>query len=96
MLAFYKRIRAHELRYYYVHDYQGSLFAPFAITAIWGRDSRKGRKTEYGFDSRGEMDRKIREILKRRARDGYRLLYSYPSINRYHLLFEDLREQAAG
>ena len=96
MLAFYKRMEADELRYYYVHDYQGGLFSPFALTIIWGREHERGRRKEYGFENRRAMERKIREILKTRAREGYKLLYSYPVVNTYHLLYQDMLQKTAG
>jgi hypothetical protein len=96
MLAFYKRTPPDELRYYYVHDYQGGLFSPFALTTIWGKESERGRRREYSFENRSDMERKIRKILTTRARDGYKLLYSYPLVNSYHLLYQDIVQKTAG
>jgi hypothetical protein len=42
------------------------------------------------------MDRKIRNIVRRRIREGYRLFYSYPLINHYHSLYTQILEKRAG
>jgi len=90
MLAFYKRGSGNQLQYYYLHDYQGSLYAQHAFTTIWGRGARGGRKVEHSFESSGEMDKKIRDIVRRRIREGYRLFYAYPMINHYHSFYNHI------
>ena len=96
MLAFYKRGRADQLQYYYLHDYQGTLYAQHAFTTLWGKGERQGRKAEHSFEDSGEMDRKIRDIVRRRIRDGYRLFYAYPVANHYHSFYYSLLRKQAG
>jgi predicted DNA-binding WGR domain protein len=88
MLAFYKKSNKGELFYYYIHDYQGTLFSKSCITVIWGEGIKPGRKKEYSFDNDEDLDKKVREILKLRVKEGYKLLYSYPHINDYKKLFK--------
>jgi predicted DNA-binding WGR domain protein len=95
MLAFFKKDQDNTLRYYYIHDYQGSLLTPFTFTTIWGKSMRMGRKDEYSFETRNTMDKKLREIVRRRARDGYSLFYSYPLVNSYNTLFQNLQRRMA-
>lgn len=89
MIAFYKKNNKEELQYYYIHDYQGTLFSKNCITVIWGKGIKPGRKKEYVFDNDNELDKKVREILKLRVKEGYKLLYSYPQINNYKKIFEE-------
>jgi hypothetical protein len=91
LLALYREDKDQQLFYYYMHDYQGSLFTKYSFTAQWGREFDRGRKKDYYFASRREKDRKLRQILRRRALQGYRLFYSYPSMNSYKILFDDIK-----
>lgn len=65
------------MRYYTLHDRQPVLGAPFALTVAWRTGNGAEREKVYVFETLAEMDRKIREVFGRRARDGYRLLYSF-------------------
>ena len=90
VLAFYKKTDDDELLYYYIHDYQGTLFSRYCITAIWGKGVKPGKKKDFIFEDTDEMDNKVREILNKRVKEGYKLLYSYPHINDYKKLFENM------
>lgn len=63
--------------YYTLHDRQGHLFSSFSFTVSWGKKLSLSREKAYQFDSEPEMNEKIREILKMKLKDGYRVLYSY-------------------
>ncbi|GAB4365960.1 MAG: hypothetical protein Kow009_02740 [Spirochaetales bacterium] len=63
--------------YYTIHDRQGSLFAPFTLTVMWGRRLDRPREKVFTFMTHPEMNHKIRWILDRKLRKGYRVLYSY-------------------
>jgi hypothetical protein len=89
MLAFYKKSDSGDLLYYYIHDYQGTLFSKSCITVIWGEGIKPGRKKEFSFENDDDFDKKVREILKKRVKENYKLLYSYPHINDYKKLFEE-------
>jgi hypothetical protein len=93
MLAFYKASTKQKTQYYYIHDYQASLFSPHCLTIIWGKDLQQGRKKEFIFETRAEMDRKIREIVKKRVLENYKLLYSYPQKNDFKKLFDSYSRQ---
>ena len=93
MLAFYKNNTKEETQYYYIHDYQASLFSPYCLTVIWGKDLHQGRKKEYIFESRAGMELKIRNIVKKRVIENYKLLYSYPRKNDFKSLFENYYKQ---
>lgn len=51
--------------------------ARYALTIAWRVGD--GRETEkiYGFDTRAQMDKKLRDVFRRKIRDGYTLLYSF-------------------
>ena len=89
MLAFYKKTDKNKLLYYYLHDYQGMLFSKYCITAVWGEGVKPGRKKEFIFENSDELDIKVRDILKIRVKESYKLLYSYPHVNNYKKIFED-------
>jgi hypothetical protein len=65
------------IRYYSLHDRQPLLTAPYALTIAWRTGEGREREKVYGFETLAEMDKKIRELFGRRARKGYRLLYSF-------------------
>ncbi len=65
------------IRYYTIHDRQPLLTARCALTVAWRTGEGREREKIYGFDNIGELDTKIRQIFKRKIRDGYTLLYSY-------------------
>jgi hypothetical protein len=65
------------IRYYSLHDRQPLLTARHALTIAWRTGEGREREKIYGFDTLAEMDRKIRELFGRRARKGYKLLYSF-------------------
>jgi hypothetical protein len=93
MLAFYKTTEKQETKYYYIHDYQANLFSPFCLTIIWGKGIQQGRKKEYVFETRADMDLKIRSIVKKRVLENYKLLYTYPEKNHFKNLFESYEMQ---
>ena len=96
MITFYKPSDAGVVRYYSVHDRQGSLFLTHGFTAVWGSFPKAGRERVYTFEDRESMDRKLREIFRRRVRDGYRVLYSFSRNQRYVTLFEEFRTREVG
>jgi hypothetical protein len=73
--------------YYTMHDYQSGLFGTYTLTVIWGPYIETGRRRVYTFESRGEMDGKLRELVHRRFSLGYSLLYSYSRYVKYRRLF---------
>jgi predicted DNA-binding WGR domain protein len=77
MVTLYKKDRQGQPYYYTVHDRQGSLFAPFTLTIMWGKKLDRPREKVLTFTSEEEMNRKIRVILDKKLREGYRVLYSY-------------------
>lgn len=75
-------------RYYYtIHDYQPGLFASYTLTIIWGPYMETGRRKVYTFETRRKMDTKLRDLVKRRFKNGYTLFYSYSRDPRYRTLF---------
>ena len=93
VLAFYKSTENENFSYYYLHDYQQNLFTTFGFTILWGKGFETGRKKEYMFDSRQEMDHKIRDILLARIKEDYKLVYSYPHLNSYVKLFNEFDKE---
>ena len=77
LITFYRTDRGSDIYYYAIHDRQAHLFSPYSFTVTWGPELSVGREKVYTFATRSEMDAKLREIINRRLRDGYRVLYSY-------------------
>lgn len=77
MVTLYKKDHQGQPYYYTIHDRQGSLFAPFTLTILWGKKLDRPREKVLTFTSEEEMNRKIRVILDKKFREGYLVLYSY-------------------
>lgn len=77
IITLYKPGARGSLRYYTIHDRQPLLTARYALTIAWRVGN--GRETEkiYGFDTRAQMDKKLRDVFRHKIRDGYTLLYSF-------------------
>jgi len=86
-ITFYKQ-QSGFTRYYTMHDRQGSLFSPYTFTAVWGRVLERGREKVYTFDSRETMDKKLRELMRKRISSGYRVLYSFSRSSEYKEIFK--------
>lgn len=72
-----KTDKAGRLRYYTIHDRQGNLFSPHVLTCRWGLALNAGREKEYTFSSEQEKDKKVRELMKKRFRSQYKVLYGF-------------------
>lgn len=77
MITLYRADSKGGTHYYTLHDRQGHLFSPFTFTVAWGRKLSIAREKSYQFDTRPEMDEKIRNLLQGKFKAGYRVLYSY-------------------
>ena len=66
--------------YYYIHDYQESLFNEFLLTVIWGKNQERGRHRVYSFKKVEDMRDKLNALLIRKMREGYHIYYSYPDL----------------
>ncbi|MDX9898576.1 MAG: hypothetical protein RBT62_06630 [Spirochaetia bacterium] len=77
IITLYKPGSNGSIRYYTIHDRQPLLTARYALTIAWR--SGEGRECDkvYGFDTVSEMDKKIKQIFRKKLKDGYTLLYSY-------------------
>ena len=82
-------------RYYTIHDRQGNLFSSYTFTCVWGTVLESGRAKVYTFDSRGEMEKKMRFLMKKRISSGYKILYSYSHDSVYTEIFNSFGDQHA-
>ncbi len=94
-ITFYKQTAA-STRYYTMHDRQGDLFSPYTFTSVWGTVLQSGREKVFVFDSRKEMDRKLRFLIKKRIESGYKVLYSFFRGSTYTEIFESIKDIQAG
>ncbi|MEM5948604.1 hypothetical protein WKV44_08610 [Spirochaetia bacterium 38H-sp] len=75
-IVFFKKIN--QTSYYYqIHDRQGHLFTMYSFTASWWQNNGKAREKYYTFKTRKERDRTLRQILQKKQKDGYKILYHY-------------------
>lgn len=94
-ITFYKKSTT-ITRYYTMHDRQGHLFSPYTFTAVWGTVLQSGREKVFTFDSRQEMEKKLRFLIKKRISSGYKVLYSFSRNDAYTEIFNSIRNQQAG
>jgi predicted DNA-binding WGR domain protein len=78
MITLYRTDSSGASHYYTLHDRQGHLFSRYSFTVSWGRNLSAAREKLYQFDSQAEMDAKIRNILRGKIVQGYKVLYTYP------------------
>lgn len=95
MITFYKAKKDGSLRYYSIHDRQSHLFSRFAFSAIYGMNQGSGREKIYTFQTRREMDKKLRDIFNDRIDKGYKVLYSYAKKRKYKTMFQEVGEKHA-
>lgn len=94
-ITFYKLTSA-GTRYYAMHDRQGHLFSPYTFTSVWGTVLQSGREKVFTFDSRLEMEKKLRFLMKKRISSGYKVLYSFSRNDIFNEIFDSIRNQQAG
>ena len=63
VLAFYKKTDDDELLYYYIHDYQGTLFSRYCITAIWGKGVKPGKKKDFIFEDKDQKKKEQPQFI---------------------------------
>ena len=95
LVTLYKEDLSDRLHYYAIDDRQGHLFAPHSFSVTWGSSLRMGNERHYTFDTRAEMDKQLRKLIRTRIREGYRVLYSYFRAEEYADLKPELRRAAA-
>ncbi|MFP4384795.1 MAG: hypothetical protein ACLFSE_12185 [Spirochaetia bacterium] len=77
MITMVKITSPKRVYYYHIHDWQGDLFCPYALTVSWGYELTGSRRREYVFDTRKEMDLFLRGLIRKRLKKGYKVLYTY-------------------
>jgi hypothetical protein len=77
IITLYKTGKDGRILYYTVHDRQPVLDAPYALCASWRAGLGRERERLHRFQTLAERDRMIRQLIERRVRDGYRVLYSF-------------------
>lgn len=94
-ITFYKKTKTGS-RYYTMHDRQGNLFTPYTFTSVWGNVIESGRQRVFTFNSRDEMNRKLRFLMGKRIKSGYKVLYSFSRNNTYTEIFNYIKDLQAG
>ena len=82
--------------YYTIHDRQTGLFDLYTLTTLWGPSPDGGREKIYSFSAKEEMERKLRDLVRRRIRSGYTVLYSYSREERYRQVLRQYDVGASG
>ncbi len=96
MITFYKAQNDGSLRYYSVHDRQSHLFSKYSFSVIYGMDQGSGRERIFAFQTRREMDKRMREIFNERISKGYKVLYAYAKKGKYRDMFDEITHYNAG
>ena len=79
-----------------MHDRQGNLFSPYTFTSVWGTVLQSGREKVFTFDTRREMEKKMRFLMKKRIVTGYKVLYSFSRKSMYTDIFNSIMDQQTG
>ena len=77
LITLYRTNDAGRIDYYTITDRQGHLFASYSLTVSWGRALSAGREKSYVFETRPQMDAKLRQLIRNRVSRGYRVLYTF-------------------
>jgi hypothetical protein len=77
IITLFKTAANGSILYYTLHDRQALLTAPYALTVAWRSGNGREREKIYGFETLGEMDRKLRSMFGLKIKAGYKLLYSF-------------------
>ena len=94
-ITFYKQTSTSSL-YYTMHDRQVHLFSPYTFTSVWGTVMESGREKVFTFDSRQDMEKKLRFLMKKRISSGYKVLYSFSRNDVYTEIFNSIKDQQVG
>ena len=94
-ITFYKQSETCT-RYYTMHDRQGHLFSPYTFTSVWGTVLQSGREKVFTFDTRRDMEKKMRFLMKKRISSGYKVLYSFSRKSMYTDIFNSIMDQHVG
>lgn len=81
--------------YYTLHDRQTGLFEMYTLTTMWGSTPDGGREKVYSFSSSNELDEKLQELISRRLKSGYKVLYSYSRDRNYRAVLQEYLEDSA-
>lgn len=95
MITFYKVTNDGSLRYYSVHDRQSHLFSKYSFSTIYGMDQSSGRERVFTFQTRRQMDAKLREIFNERTSKGFKVLYAYAKKPKYKAMFKEVGQKHA-
>jgi predicted DNA-binding WGR domain protein len=94
IITFFKEDAKGSFWYYSVHDRQGNLFADFAFTVTWGREPNAGREKVHLYDSRAEMEKALRLIIRKKSSQGYRVLYRFARKDHFRSILSELDSSA--
>ena len=89
MISLYRTAADGSLRYYSIHNRQPHLFSSYSFVASWGVQPSAGREKLYTFDTLEEMEDSLQQILERRLRGGYKVLYSFFGKNRIDMVSQE-------
>ncbi|MFO7729556.1 MAG: hypothetical protein R6V86_02215 [Spirochaetia bacterium] len=93
MIILLRKTTPSGIHYYYtLHDRQTGLFEHYTLTTMWGSSPDGGRQKVYSFSSNGELDKKLRQLMSRRLRSGYKVLYSYSRDGNYRAVLKEYLE----
>jgi len=77
LFTLYKPGADGKIRYYSIHDRQPMLYSRYALTVSWFAGNESAREKVYSFETRADMDAKLRTLFRTKLRDGYRMLYQF-------------------
>lgn len=83
MVTLYRREDDGSTRYVTITDRQGNLFGYRTLSVTSGNDFFLTREQHFTYANEAEMQQALRNMIDRRLKRGYSILYSYFGENQY-------------
>lgn len=77
MVTLYRRQSEGSTEYVTITDRQGNLFGYPTLTVTTGRDFFLTSERHYTYEDEADLQRALREMVDRRVKKHYEILYSY-------------------
>lgn len=77
--------------YYTIDDRQPQLFAEWSFTVHWGTALNSGREKLYQFDNFKAKNKKIKDLIKKKVKENYKMLYGFSRDAKEKEMFEEIQ-----
>jgi predicted DNA-binding WGR domain protein len=95
MITLYRIDNRERLHYYCISNRQHNMFSPYTFTVSSGVALTRGTEKHYVFSTRKELDAALRSRIRRKMRNGYKVLYTFFRQEEYSDLSRSTRNSLA-